>query len=103
MRPVPAAAGVTITHSNMSSSRPQEPPVAPRGEPQVRSRRESARTGALVVLAILITLFAVFNFDQVKVDWIIGSGKAPLIIVIVISLLVGIVLTHFAERRSRKR
>jgi uncharacterized integral membrane protein len=68
-----------------------------------RSPRESARTGALVVLAILITLFAVFNLDEVKVHWIFGSGRAPLIIVIVISLLVGIVLTYFADRRSRRR
>ena len=55
------------------------------------------------MLAILITLFAVFNVKQVKVNWIFGTGKAPLIIVIVISLLVGIVLTYFAERRSAKR
>jgi len=68
-----------------------------------RARREQARTGALVVLAILITLFAVLNFREVKVDWIFGSGHAPLIIVIVISLLVGVVLTHFAERRTAKR
>ncbi len=68
-----------------------------------RSRRERLRTGALVVLAVLITLFAVLNLDNVKVDWIFGSGHAPLIIVIVISLLVGIVLTHFAERRTGKR
>ncbi len=68
-----------------------------------RDRRELARTGALVVLAVLITLFAVFNLDEVKVDWIFGSGHVPLIMVIVISLLVGIVLTHFAERRSSKR
>jgi len=87
----------------MSTSRPQEPQDATRPEPPSRSRRESARTGALIVLSILITLFAVFNLDQVKVHWIVGSGKAPLIIVIVVSLLVGIVLTHFAERRSRKR
>jgi uncharacterized integral membrane protein len=33
----------------------------------------------------------------------VGSGHAPLIVVIVISLLVGIVLTHFAERMSRSR
>jgi uncharacterized integral membrane protein len=68
-----------------------------------RRRREQARTGALVVLAVLITLFAVLNFDEVKVHWIFGSGRAPLIIVIVISLLVGVVLTHFAERRTAKR
>ena len=51
----------------------------------------------------MITLFAVFNLDEVKVHWVIGSGRAPLIIVIVISLLIGILLTHFAERRARRR
>jgi len=39
----------------------------------------------------------------VKVHWPFGSGEAPLIIVIVISLLVGIVLTYAADRRPRKR
>ncbi len=68
-----------------------------------RSRGELARSGALMVLAVLITLFAVFNLNQVRVDWIFGSGNAPLIVVIVLSLLVGIVLTHFAERIVRKR
>jgi uncharacterized integral membrane protein len=68
-----------------------------------RSTTELARTGAMVVLAVLITLFAVLNLDEVKVDWIFGSGHAPLIIVIVISLLVGVVLTYFAERLIRKR
>jgi uncharacterized integral membrane protein len=68
-----------------------------------RSKRETARTAALVVLAILMTLFAVFNLDEVKVSYVFGSGKAPLIIVIVISVLVGIVLTYFAERRTGKR
>lgn len=68
-----------------------------------RSRRELARTSVIVVLAILITLFAVFNLSEVKVSYVFGSGKAPLIVVIVISLLVGIVITYFAERLPRKR
>lgn len=68
-----------------------------------RGRRELARTGAFVALAILITLFAVFNLDEVKVSYVFGSGKAPLIVVIVISVLVGIVLTYIAERVPRKR
>lgn len=55
------------------------------------------------MLAVLITLFAVLNLHEVKVDWILGSGRAPLIIVVVVSVLVGIVLTYFAERISRKR
>jgi uncharacterized integral membrane protein len=78
---------------------PEEPP----SKPARRSRRERSRTAALVVLAILITLFAVLNTDEVKVDWIVGSGHAPLIIVIVISLVVGVALMRFAERRSGKR
>ena len=68
-----------------------------------RKSSERARTGALVVLAVLVTLFAVLNLEEVKVNWIFGSGRAPLIIVIVVSVLVGIVLTYFADRISRKR
>ena len=55
------------------------------------------------LLAALLIAFAVLNLNQVKVDWIVGSGHAPLIIVIVISVLVGIVFTHLAERVGRKR
>lgn len=72
------------------------------GQPTGPNRREQARSAALIILAVLITLFAVFNLDEVKVDWIFGSSKAPLIIVIVISLLVGIILTYFAERRVKR-
>ena len=68
-----------------------------------RSRRETARTAALLVLAVLATVFAFLNLNKVEVDWIIGSGKAPLIIVIVVSLLVGIVLCYFSQRITRRR
>lgn len=68
-----------------------------------RNNRELARTGGLVVLAVLMTLFAVLNLEKVEVNWIFGSGHVPLIVVIVLSVLVGVVFTHFAERRSAKR
>jgi lipopolysaccharide assembly protein A len=68
-----------------------------------RSRREVARATGLVVLAVLITLFAVLNTESVEVNWIFGKSKAPLIVVIVISLLVGIVMTYLLERRTRKQ
>ena len=73
------------------------------GKLDKRSQREVARTAALVILAILITLFAVFNLNEVKVSYVFGSGKAPLIVVIVVSVLFGIVLTYLAERLQRKR
>jgi len=68
-----------------------------------RSRRERTRTAMLVALAVAVTLFAVLNVDEVKVHYLVGTSKAPLIIVIVVSLLVGIVLTHFVDRRAGRR
>jgi uncharacterized integral membrane protein len=82
---------------------PIQTPPSRRGAGKQRGRRELARTSAVVLLAVLVTLFAVLNTDKVRVHWIVGSGDAPLIIVIVISLLVGVILTHFAERRGGKR
>ena len=84
-------------------SSPTAKPPKPTEPSARRGTKETARTGGMVALAILITLFAVFNLNEVKVNWIFGSGKAPLIIVIVISLLVGIVLTYAAERIIHKR
>ncbi len=81
----------------MASSDSTQAPI------QKRGRRELARTGLLVVLAVLMTLFAVLNLKQVEVNWIFGKSSTPLIIVIVVSLLVGIVLTHFAELRYRRK
>jgi uncharacterized integral membrane protein len=68
-----------------------------------RSRREQARTAGMVVLAVVITLFAVLNLESVKVNWIFGTGEVPLIVVIVVSVLFGIVLTYLVDRRASKR
>lgn len=76
---------------------------APGSPEHKRSRREVARTTGLVVLAVVITLFAVLNLGSVKVNWILGTGEAPLIIVIVVSVLFGIVLTYLVDRRASKR
>jgi uncharacterized integral membrane protein len=89
--------------ASQSTSTPAPAPTEGKKQAGKRSTRETVRTAGLVVLAILITLFAVLNTKEVKVNWVFGSGKAPLIIVIVITLLVGIVLAYFAERRPRKR
>jgi uncharacterized integral membrane protein len=81
--------------------REQPPGQAPRDE-RLR-RREQARRVSLLALAAVIVAFAVTNLKEVKVKWIVGSGHAPLIIVIVVSLVIGVVLGHFAERRSARR
>lgn len=71
--------------------------------PRQRTGKETARNVVGGVIGVYIVVFAVLNLEDVQVDWVFGSGRAPLLIVIVISLLAGIVLTYFAERRSRKR
>ena len=68
-----------------------------------RSRRERARTVAIAILAIGITLFAAKNTAEIKVDWVVGSGRAPVIIVIIVSGLIGAVISYFADRRGPKR
>jgi uncharacterized integral membrane protein len=103
--------GGTIKRDEMSASRdemsaPPDQVEAEQAHPKLEprpSRKERTRTVALVVLAILATLFAAKNGKEVKVDWVVGSGRAPLIIVIVVSLLAGIVLTLLAERLGRRR
>ena len=47
-----------------------------------RSKRELARAAALVIVVIIGVLFAVVNTGSVTVNWLIGSGGAPLIVVI---------------------
>jgi uncharacterized integral membrane protein len=84
-------------------SKPTPPSALQPKQAKRRDRKELARGGALLVLVGVFIAFALLNLKDVRVDWILGSGQAPLIIVIVISLLVGIVLTYFGERLSHRR
>jgi lipopolysaccharide assembly protein A len=58
-----------------------------------------------VGIAILVTLFAVLNTGDVKVNWIFWTSQSPLIVVIVVSVVVGIVLGRIftiVRRRTRR-
>jgi uncharacterized integral membrane protein len=102
MRPASSPAGGGYDQREMSGEgSPQD--SHDRKPPAKRDNRELGRRVAWIALAVLVTLFGVLNTEKVEVDWIIGSGHAPLIIVIAVSLLIGIVLTYFAERRARRR
>ncbi len=88
----------------MSAPEQHDPVVTKEHKAERRgSRRERARVIAMAVLLIVIIVFAVLNLGAVKVDWIFGSGHAPLIVVIVISLLVGIFITYIAGRANRRK
>jgi uncharacterized integral membrane protein len=77
-----------------------EPPTGPQ-----RHRRlpASPQTIGLVVLAVVVTLFAVLNLNSVSVNWIVGSGNAPLIVVIAVSILLGVAGTVLTQRMASRR
>ena len=49
-------------------SAPPQTPEREQPKAEQRTRREQARTAALLLLAVLITVFAVLNVNEVKVD-----------------------------------
>jgi uncharacterized integral membrane protein len=70
--------------------------------PRKRSSPEQARLAGVAVIAVIATAFAVLNLREVKVNYILGTGHAPLIIVIAASLAAGLALGLLAGRRGRK-
>ncbi|GAB2560402.1 LapA family protein [Gracilibacillus alcaliphilus] len=46
-----------------------------------------------VVFALIIAIFAVINVDAVEVNYLFGTGHAPLILVILFSVLMGALIT----------
>ncbi|QGH35077.1 DUF1049 domain-containing protein [Gracilibacillus salitolerans] len=46
-----------------------------------------------VVFAVIIAIFAVINVDAVEVNYLFGTGQAPLILVILFSVLMGAIMT----------
>src|SRR5579875_319722 len=105
-RPPSSTGAQTGRRSNvigdMSISGKSEPGA--QGKRQKRTRREIARFIVVAVLVVLVILFAVSNLEEVKVHWIyISSSRAPLIVVIIVSLLVGGAITYLGERKVRKR
>lgn len=67
--------------------------------PPGRSRKESARLVVAAGLCALAALFAVLNFNEVEVNWIIGTWNTPLIVVIALSIVVGAGLGYLVGRR----
>ena len=54
---------------------------------------------AALVLAALGGVFAAVNLDEVKVNWILGNWRTPLIVVIALSMVVGAALGYLVSRR----
>ena len=68
-------------------------------EPRGKGSQPKLILGGL--FGLLALLFAVVNFDEVKVNWIVGSAQTPLIIVIAVSFVLGAAVGAATMRRSR--
>jgi uncharacterized integral membrane protein len=68
-----------------------------------RSTREKLRLAGAAVAGTLAVLFALLNLDQVEVNWVLGSGQTPLIVVIVVSFLLGVAVDRLLAYRSSRR
>ena len=69
------------------------PPDSPAGRPKRRGgllAQENRRLVAGLVLGAVAAAFALLNLDEVEVNWIVGSGRSPLILVIAVSFALGI-------------
>ena len=67
------------------------------------AQRDQRRVIAVVSVLIVALVFALANFDKVKVHWIVTTSSTPLIVVIVLSFLLGVAADRIAVRRARKR
>jgi uncharacterized integral membrane protein len=76
---------------------------SPADPDQPVDRKRDARLIGSGVAAILFVTFAVRNLGRVKIEFWVHQSRAPLIVVIVISGLLGALITTLAHRyRSRR-
>lgn len=55
-------------------------------------KRQLKLIGA-VVLALIVVIFAMANFQRVTVNFLFGTVRLPLVVIIVGALLIGMVIT----------
>jgi uncharacterized integral membrane protein len=96
--------------SHSSQTLPAMEPVEPRVE---RLRRHGHHTGlyvwafGLVALLVVLIALAVANIRQVKLSWVVGTGYASLVWIIlasaVLGWLLGILTSVVFRLRTRRR
>jgi uncharacterized integral membrane protein len=59
-------------------------------EPQAPTPRDRARQVLAGGALLLAVLFALFNLDGVKINWVFGTFRTPLIVAIVVVFALGL-------------
>ncbi len=74
------------------------PPRKPPAE-----RRERARLIAAAVVGAIVAAFALVNLGDVKVHWIVATGRTPLIVIVAVAFALGMLVDRLVLRARRKR
>jgi uncharacterized integral membrane protein len=81
---------------------PPRDPGGGRGEPvQVPTSGITAKRIIIAILAIVLIAFAIANFRQVRVNFLLFDTDARLVTVIVVAAVLGFVIGYFVGRPNR--
>jgi uncharacterized integral membrane protein len=73
-------------------------------KPRTHEERRALRKRVVLLgIGVVVLLFAILNFSRVKVNWIVTSGRTPLIIVIAVSFVLGVAADRLAIERIKRR
>lgn len=77
--------------------------VGDRPPQSLAQRRERGRQIVAAALGAVIMAFALLNLGDVKVHWLLATGRTPLIVVIAFAFLLGMLVDRLVIRARRKR
>ena len=66
-------------------------------------KRERVRLVATALIAAALAVFALLNLDKVEVNWVVTTGRAPLIVVIALAFVAGIAFDRLLRLAARRR
>ncbi len=75
-----------------------EEPVDHQAEARIR-RSQTARVLVVLIIAAVLTGLALDNMHDVVIGWVFGSTTAPMVIVIVVSIIGGMAIGALARKR----
>ncbi len=71
-------------------------------QPEKKPFRVTWKQILLIISLIIFTIFAVTNFAQIRVNLLIAEIEAPLVVIIVISFLVGMLVSWLMTTLKNK-
>jgi len=82
---------------------PPDPAASPATQDPKAVQKRSPRTIAAALAGGLLALFAVFNLQTVRIHWVVGSSRTPLIVLIVACGAIGFGAGWLAARHMAGR